>query len=109
MSNDKFYNGDYISISEMPTVSDLIKNGSRVRFSFFRAGMFYYIIVVPNHMYEFPVPIDDIGNATLHDYDKAITFMRWIRKSIEEKTIQEKRILYAEHITERTSERGNPS
>ena len=83
----------YIAIKEMPKVTDLVKDNNTVKFAFYRSGVFYYIVIIPNHIYEFPVPIDDIGNATLHDTDKAITFMRWIRKAIEDKTIQEHPLL----------------
>jgi len=31
----------------------------------------------------FPVPISDIGNATFLRQDKAILFIRWIRKHME--------------------------
>lgn len=85
----------YKKIEDMPTVSELVKDNNRVHFAFYRSGFFYYIIATANHIYEFPVPIEDIGNATLHDHDKAITFMRWIRKSIEDGTIQERVILIA--------------
>lgn len=94
--NSKFFGSKYIEIKEMPTISELVKNDNMVNFAFYRSGIFYYIVVIPNHIYEFQVPIDDIGTATLHDSDKAITFMRWIRKSIEEKTIQERPVLYAQ-------------
>lgn len=33
--------------------------------------------------FEFPVPIQDIGNATFLAQDKAILFMRYIRKHIK--------------------------
>ena len=33
--------------------------------------------------FEFPVPLDDIGNATFMAEDKAIFFMRYIRKHKE--------------------------
>ena len=36
--------------------------------------------------YIFPVPLTDIGDATLLATDKAMVFMRYIRKAIEEKT-----------------------
>lgn len=36
--------------------------------------------------YSFPVPIQDVDGATLIARDKAITFMRWIRKALEDKT-----------------------
>lgn len=32
--------------------------------------------------FEFPVPIDDIGNATFLNNDRAMLFMRYIRKHI---------------------------
>jgi len=32
------------------------------------------------------VPLSDIGDATLHATDKAIVFMRYIRKAVEEHT-----------------------
>ncbi len=86
----------YVPIKEMPTIKELVESDRRVRFSFYRAGFFYYNVVVPNHIYEFPIPVEDIGTATLHDYDKAITFIRWIRKAIEEKTLQERIYGYAE-------------
>ena len=36
----------------------------------------------------FPIPIDDAKGTTLFAEFKAITLMRWIRKSIEDKTFQ---------------------
>lgn len=33
--------------------------------------------------FEFPVPIEDIGTATFHKEDKAMLFMRYIRKHME--------------------------
>ena len=33
--------------------------------------------------FKFPVPITDVGNATMLANDKAILFMRYIRKHIE--------------------------
>ncbi len=32
---------------------------------------------------EFPVPIEEIGDATFYAHDKAILFMRYIRKHLE--------------------------
>jgi hypothetical protein len=39
------------------------------------------------NVYQFPVDINDIGNATLLAEDKAIYFMRWIRRAREEGTL----------------------
>jgi hypothetical protein len=36
--------------------------------------------------YTFPVPLSNIGDATLLATDKAIVFMRYIRKAIEDGT-----------------------
>lgn len=33
--------------------------------------------------FKFPVPISDIGDATFMAADKALLFMRWIRKHLE--------------------------
>ncbi len=33
--------------------------------------------------FEFPVPISDTGEASFMNQDKALLFMRWIRKHIE--------------------------
>lgn len=46
--------------------------------------------IVKYDLYQFPVPIEDIGTATLPSSDKAITFMRWIRKAMEDKTLIKK-------------------
>lgn len=68
---------------------ELIKD-NKVYFDSYRQGFFYYNINKvtgwETDIYQFPVPLDDIGNATLLKEDKAITFMRWLRKSIEDGT-----------------------
>lgn len=70
---------------------DLIKNNV-VEFDSYRQGFFYYNIKEnagwgePQKVYQFPVPLHDIGNATLLKKDKAITYMRWIRKAQEDGT-----------------------
>lgn len=69
-------------------LTSLIKNNI-VTFDSFRQGIFYYIVgeVGTPNKYLFQVPLNDIGNATLLVTDKAIYFMRWIRKSIEDGTL----------------------
>lgn len=61
---------------------DIVKD-NYVVFEFFREKTAFYSITFNGDMYTFPVPIDDIGDAALLKRDKAIIFMRWIRKSIE--------------------------
>ena len=75
-------------------IKTLVKD-NWVTFDSYRQGYFYYRIKhyrgegfnQTEDEYIFPVPLDDIGTATLESYDKAITFMRWIRKAIEENTL----------------------
>jgi hypothetical protein len=79
------------------TLGELVK-GTKVRFDSYRAGFFYYNIVLwrdssamPGstvlHRYQFTVPAEDVGNATLLHEDKAITYMRWIRRALEDNTL----------------------
>lgn len=85
-------------------LKELIKD-NYVNFDSYRAGFLYYNIDVtatfekrehlnithihrkPESTYQFPVPLEDVGNATLLHRDKAITFMRWIRKAKEDGTL----------------------
>lgn len=61
---------------------------NQVEFQFFRQGYFYYSVedIYSSDWFEFPVPLEDIGTATMRRKDKAITFMPWIRKAIDDKT-----------------------
>ena len=75
-------------------IKELIKDNF-VKFDSYRQGNFYYKIIKSEQTalrgesiaYLFTVPIDDIGTATLLSEDKAITFMRWIRKAINDNTL----------------------
>ena len=53
----------------------------RVFFVKYFDGSLYYRTEFTN--FEFPVPISDIGTATFLAEDKAMLFMRWIRKQME--------------------------
>ena len=68
-------------------IKDIVKDNT-VRFLRYRKGVAYYTVRVPseNARYAFPVPLDDIGDATLEAEDKAILFMRYIRQAIEDGT-----------------------
>lgn len=69
----------------------LLKNNI-VTFSHYRKGYLYYIIDARNggsdgqqsNLYLFPVPIEDVGDATFNNTEKALLFMRYIRKAQEE-------------------------
>lgn len=62
------------------SIKDMVKDGKTVSFVQFREGNFIY---KTEDGFEFPVPLSDIGNATMLAKDKAILFMRYIRKHIE--------------------------
>lgn len=64
----------------MKNIKDMVTNGKKVRFTYLRANTAYYITECG---FEFPVPLEDIGEATLLWEDKAIFFMRYIRKHLE--------------------------
>lgn len=63
-----------------------VVQGNKVHFDSFRQGLFYYNVSVDGFKFQFTVPIEDIGTATLLAIDKAITYMRWIRKAIDSNT-----------------------
>jgi len=68
-------------------IKDIVKDNT-VRFAKYRQGIAYYTVRVPSDgvEYMFPVPLSDIGDATLLASDKAMVFMRYIRKALEDKT-----------------------
>jgi len=68
-------------------IKEIVKD-NEVRFSRYRQGVAYYSVRVPSEGvdYTFPAPLSDVGEATLLATDKALIFMRYIRKAIEEKT-----------------------
>ena len=71
---------------EFPSLKDLVKN-NRVRFSHYRKGYMYYLVEHEDRSYQFPVPLDDIGDATLLNEDRAMLFMSYIRKAIDRKEL----------------------
>lgn len=70
---------------KMKSIKEIVKDNI-VEFSSYRNHTFYYLIKVDNDFYQFPVEREDIEGSTLMSTDKAITFMRWIRRSIKDKT-----------------------
>jgi hypothetical protein len=64
----------------MNSIKEMVKDHKKVRFSFYRDSELWY---VTEDGFEFPVPLGDIGNATFMSEDRAILFMRYIRRHIE--------------------------
>lgn len=63
-------------------LSQIVKRGVMADFMFYRDGKLWYRTETG---YAFAVPVSDTGTATFLPRDKAVFFMRWIRKSLEEK------------------------
>jgi len=68
---------------EKVILKDEVGKGKQVYFSYFRDGEFWY---KTDSGFIFPISLKDINEQklTLLATDKAIYFMRWIRKYIEE-------------------------
>ncbi len=60
-------------------ITDHVGADKTVQFSYYREGHFYYMT---DAGLVFPVPVDDIGTATMLAADKSVYFMRWIRKHL---------------------------
>ena len=59
----------------MKSILEMVKN-KKVNFNFYRSGELWY---KTEDGFDFPVPINDTGNAVFKNEDKAILFMRYIR------------------------------
>ena len=79
-------------------IKDLVKNKNEAIFDSYRCGIFYYkvkVVIVEGEqgvagiydIYQFQIPLEELGNATLNNIEKAITLMRYIRKSKEDGTL----------------------
>lgn len=63
-------------------ITELVKD-KKARFVRYREGHFIY---QTDDGFQFPVPLTDVGSATLLAEDKALFFMRWIRRHLNVKT-----------------------
>jgi hypothetical protein len=63
----------------MRTLKEMVIGNQKVRFNFYRDGQLWYETECG---FRFPVPITDVGTATFLAEDRAILFMRYIRKQI---------------------------
>jgi hypothetical protein len=66
-------------------IKEMVNNDKVVNFVYYRDGNLWYETECG---FRFPVPIEDIGNATFNAQDRAMLFMRYIRKHI--KTLERK-------------------
>lgn len=60
-------------------IKDLVKN-KMAHFSHYREGYFYY---KTDDNFQFSIPFEDTTGITLPAQDKAIFFMKWMKKQID--------------------------
>jgi len=65
----------------MKSLKEMVAKDRIVSFMYYRSGSLWY---TTEDNFLFPVPISDIGDATFNQRDKAILFMRYIRKYMDE-------------------------
>jgi hypothetical protein len=66
---------------EALTVKDLVKDGKKVRFAYYK-GVTSELWYECENGFSFPVPLADTGTAIFKAEDSAMFFMRWIRKHL---------------------------
>ena len=69
----------------MFSIKDIVKD-NRVYFVYYRQKVMYYGVDVDHQKYIFPVPLEDVMDASLFAEEKAITYMRYIRKALNDST-----------------------
>lgn len=77
----------------IPSIKDLVKDNNVIIQRFKSGNLFYRLIYSTGlddeevkYCYEFPVPIEDVGEAEMKNQDKAIYFMRYIKRAITDNT-----------------------
>jgi hypothetical protein len=70
-------------------ITDFVTSDNICDFSHYRQGYLYYIVAnkTDAKIYSFPVPIEDLAEATIHSKEKSVFMMRYIRKAITDGTI----------------------
>lgn len=64
----------------MNSIREMVSDGKTVKFIYYRHNNLWYTTECG---FEFPVPTDDIGDATFGHTEKAMLLMRYIRKHRE--------------------------
>lgn len=64
----------------MTSIKDMVKDGQKVKFQFYKQNELWYKTETG---FDFPVPISDTGDGIFLAEDKAMFFMRYIKKHIK--------------------------
>ncbi|HCJ8470873.1 TPA: hypothetical protein NV714_004774 [Escherichia coli] len=65
-------------------IKNMVENSKKATFVRYANGSLIYKTECG---FEFPVPIEDLGNSTINNEEKALILMRYIRKHIENEQI----------------------
>lgn len=74
---------------KIPTVTELVKNNNLAQFDRCEDRTLWYAVHYNASdtgyvlQFEFPISIDDTAGGVFRAHDKALFFMRWIRKHVE--------------------------
>lgn len=68
------------------TTTEIVKNSKTTHFVLYREGHLHY---KTDNGFDFTVPLEDVGKASMLAEDKTIYFMRWIRKQVEARSASE--------------------
>ena len=88
----------------MTNVKEHVTGKQKVRFQFYRSGILFY---KTEKGLLFEVPITDTGTGVFKDTDKALCFMRWIRKQLETNEREKSDIIIRGKDAENLIERMN--
>jgi hypothetical protein len=64
----------------MNDIKEMVRDNKKVTFVYYKERELWY---KTENGFLFPVPIEDTGTASFNHEDKAMLFMRWIRKHIK--------------------------
>lgn len=64
----------------MSSIKEMVSNGKVASFTHYKQNELWYVTECG---FEFPVPIDDAGDGTFHNAERAMLLMRYIRKHLE--------------------------
>lgn len=75
------------------SIKEMVRGDNMAEFAYYRDGNLWYDVMYMDDTmnaqnFKFPVPIEDIGNATFQRTERAMLMMRYIRKHL--KTLEEK-------------------
>ena len=60
--------------------ADIVRNGAQVHFVSYRKG---YALYKADNGFEFPVPLEDVGDSTLNATESAMLLMKYIRAHLK--------------------------